>query len=72
MKGLQKVVKKAKAASKRTVGSLEPAWAKLVALLEAETEAHRTLSAALMADCSKAMKTFTDSQIKSREPVSGR
>ena len=70
MRGLQKVLKKAKAASKRCVGTLEPTWGKLVALLEAECEAHRTLSSSLLTECSKALKTFTDQQIKSREPVS--
>ena len=73
VKGMLKVLKKAKAASRRCVGSMEPAWGKLVALLEAECEAHRTLSAAIVSDCTKTMKTFTDQQIKSREPVrSGR
>ena len=71
MKGLHKVVKKAKHSSKRCVGSLEQAWEKLVALLEAEEEAHRTLANGLSADCAKALKGFTDQQIKQREPVRG-
>ena len=69
-KGIHKIVKKAKHASKRCVSSMEPTWGKLVALLEAEEEAHKTLANGLSADCAKNLKTFTDQQIKQREPVS--
>lgn len=71
VKGINKITKKAKLASKRCVGSMDSAWGKLVALLEAECEAHRTLGVTLTADCSKVLKTFTEQQIKQREPVSG-
>ena len=69
VKGMHKIIKKAKHSSKRCASSVEPAWAKLVALLEAEEEAHKVLANSLSADCAKELKASTDQQIKRREPV---
>lgn len=71
VKGLMKVIKKAKSSNKRCVSTMEPAWANMVAVMEAEAEAHKTLAASLSADCAKALKTFTEQQIKQREQVMG-
>ena len=52
------------------MGSIELAWAKVIASLESEEENHRVLSATLSQDGSKVMKAFTEQQVKTREPVS--
>ena len=70
VKGMTKILKKAKTSSKRCMGTMETAWGKMISLLEAECEAHRTLGAELSTDCSKVLKSFTEQQIKQREPVS--
>jgi len=67
--GLHKLTKKARKATKRCIGSLEVAWQRMIAELEAEEEVHRSLSASLSQDCAKVMKGFTETQIKQREPV---
>ena len=43
----------------------------MIAVLEAESEAHKTLATNLSTDCAKALKAFSDQQIKTREPVRG-
>ena len=69
--GIHKIAKKAKKATKRCLGTtLEPAWQKFITCLETDEEHHRSLAASLSQDCAKAMKAFTDQQIKTREPVS--
>ena len=69
MKGLNKIIKKAKQSSKRCVGTMEPAWGNVVALLETESEARKNLANGLTTECAKALKTFTEQQIKQREQV---
>ena len=68
--GIHKIAKKAKKATKRCLGTtLEPAWQKFIGCLETDEEHHRSLAASLSQDCAKAMKAFTDQQVKTREPV---
>lgn len=68
--GLHKIAKKAKKAASRCVGTtLTTAWQRLTDFLEKEEEIHKELSMNLAQDCARPIKTFTDQQVKQREPV---
>lgn len=69
VKGLHKLVIKAKKTGKKCVGSVQNAWQKMVVELEAEEEIHRSLSFGLTQDCAKQLNGYTEQQIKMRHAV---
>jgi hypothetical protein len=69
VKGLHKLVMKAKKTVKKCVGSVQNAWQKMVVELEAEEEIHRSLSFGLSQDVAKVLNGLTEQQIKQRHAV---